>query len=317
MKWYEIRVNTTNEASEAVSEMLTSLGAGGVAIKDPFDIRKELLKPDTLDYADAEFFETLGEDVIIKAYFENSLEINDLLEQINDGLKNISQFLNVGKGLDGYGEIEDQDWSTSWKKHYKPFRLTDRIVIKPTWEHYDAHENDIIVEMDPGMAFGTGTHETTQMCSKLLDKYIKNDADVIDVGCGTAILSIIAAKLGASKVDAIDIDEVAVRVATENISENNESSKINVYQGVLTDLEQNDKKYDIIVANIIANVIIDLASVIPYYLKRKDSLFITSGIIKERKQEVIDACTKSGMVCIDTLSMGEWVAMVFKCQDTL
>ncbi len=317
MKWYEIRVNTTEEASDAVCEMLTTMGAGGVAIMDPFDIRKEILNPNTLDYADDEFLESLGEDVIIKAYFQNGLEINNLLKQINDGLKNISQFLDVGKGLDGYGEIDDEDWSTSWKKYYKPFRLTDRVIIKPTWEEYNSEPNDVVIEMDPGMAFGTGTHETTQMCSKLLDKYIKNDFEVLDVGCGTGILSIIAAKLGAQKVEAIDIDEVAVKVAAENISENKENSKINVFRGVLTDIKQDEKKYDIIVANIIANVIIDLASVIPYYLKMKDSLFITSGIIKERKQDVIDACAKSNMSCIETLEMGEWVAMVFKCQDTL
>ncbi len=317
MKWYEIRVNTTNEASEAVSELLTSMDAGGIAIIDPFDIRKEIFKTDTLDYADDEFIESLGEDVIIKAYFQNTLDINDVLKQINDGLENISQFLNVGKGLEGYGEIEDEDWSTSWKKYYKPFRLTDRIVIKPTWEHYDVLENEIVVEMDPGMAFGTGTHETTQMCSKLLDKYMNNDFEVLDVGCGTGILSIIAAKLGAKNVEAIDIDEVAVKVALENVTTNKENSNINVFRGVLTDLKQNDKKYDIIVANIIANVIIDLATVIPYYLKRKDSLFITSGIIRERKQEVIDACVKNKLSCIETLEIGEWVAMVFKCQDTL
>ncbi|WP_110462067.1 50S ribosomal protein L11 methyltransferase [Ruminiclostridium sufflavum] len=317
MKWYEIRVNTTEEASDAVSEMLTSMGAGGVAIMDPFDIRKEILNPNTLDYADDEFLESLGEDVIIKAYFQNGLDINDVLKQINEGLKNISQFLDIGKGLDGYGEIDDEDWSTSWKKYYKPFRLTDRIVIKPTWEEYEVNPNDIAVEMDPGMAFGTGTHETTQMCSRLLDNYMKDEYEVLDVGCGTGILSIIAGKLGARKVEAIDIDEVAVRVAAENISLNKESSRINVFKGVLTDLAQDEKKYDIIVANIIANVIIDLAEVIPYYLKRKASLFITSGIIKERRQEVVNACLKSGMSCIETLEMGEWVAMVFKCQDTL
>ncbi len=316
MKWYEIRVNTTDEASDAVSEMLTSMGAGGVAIKDPFDIRKEIEKPNTLDYADDDFLEALGEDVIISAYFQDGLEINDLLKQINDGLKNISQFLNVGKGLEGYGEVDDEDWSTAWKKYYKPFRLTDRIVIKPTWEEYKAGEKDIVIEMDPGMAFGTGTHETTQMCSILLDKYMKDDSDVLDVGCGTGILSIIASKLGAKKVEAIDIDQVAVKVARENIEINKETSKIKAFQGILSDLKHEDQKFDIIVANIIANVIIDLSSLIPYYLK-KNSLFITSGIIKERKQDVVDACSKNGMSCMETLEMGEWVAMVFKCPDTL
>ncbi|WP_027627865.1 50S ribosomal protein L11 methyltransferase [Ruminiclostridium cellobioparum] len=316
MKWYEIRISTTDEASDAVAEMLTTMGAGGVAIKDPFDIRKEIEKPGTLDYADDDFLEALGEDVIISAYFQNGLDINDLLKQINDGLMNISQFLDTGKGLEGYGEVDDEDWSTAWKKYYKPFRLTDRIVIKPTWEEYRAEENDIIVEMDPGMAFGTGTHETTQMCSILLDKYMSTNHDVLDVGCGTGILSIIASKLGAKKIEAIDIDEVAVRVAKENIEINGEAGKIKAFQAVLSDLKAGDEKFDIIVANIIANVIIDLSSLIPYYLK-KNSLFITSGIIKERKQDVIDACLKNGMSFIDDLEMGEWVAMVFRCPDTL
>ncbi|MHB8065012.1 MAG: 50S ribosomal protein L11 methyltransferase, partial [Ruminiclostridium sp.] len=138
MKWYEIRVNTTDEASDAVAEMLTSMGAGGVAIQDPFDIRKELLKPNSLDYADDEFLAALGNEVIIQAYFQNGLELTDLLKKVNDGLRNISQFLNIGKGFEGYGEVDDEDWSTSWKKYYKPFKLTDRIVIKPTWEEYTA-----------------------------------------------------------------------------------------------------------------------------------------------------------------------------------
>ncbi len=316
MKWYEIRINTTDEASDAVSEMLTSMGAGGVAIKDPFDIRKEIEKPDTLDYADDHFLETLGEDVIISAYFQNGLNIDDLLRQIDEGLQNISQFLDTGKGLEGYGEVDDEDWSTAWKKYYKPIKLTDRIVIKPTWEEYKAEERDIIIEMDPGMAFGTGTHETTQMCSILLDKYVGCDHDVLDVGCGSGILSIIASKLGAKKVEAIDIDEVAVRVAKENIEINGETPKIKTFKAVLSDLQAEDQKFDIIVANIIANVIIDLSALIPYYLK-KNSLFITSGIIKERKQDVIDACLKNGMSCIDSLEMGEWVAMVFRCPDIL
>ncbi len=316
MKWYEIRVNTTDEASDAVSEMLTSMGAGGVAIMDPFDIRKEILKPNTLDYADDEFLASLGDEVVIKAYFQDGLEISDIINKVNAGLENISQFLNVGTGFDGFSEVDDEDWSTSWKKYYKPFKLTDRIIIKPTWEEYEVQPSDIVVEMDPGMAFGTGTHETTQMCSILLDKHMRDETHVLDIGCGTGILSIIAAKLGAKKVEAVDIDDVAVQVARENILINNENSKISAFRGVLTDLKQDENKYDIIVANIIANVIIDLSSFIPYYLK-KGSIFISSGIIKERKQDVLDACKNNGLSCIETLEMGEWVAMVFKCQDTL
>lgn len=200
MKWYEIRISTTDEASDAVSEMLTTMGAGGVAIKDPFDIKKEILKPNTLDYADDDFLESLGEDVIIQAYFQSGNNIDELLKEINDGLGNISQFLSIGKGIEGYGEVDDEDWSTAWKKYYKPLQLTERIVIKPTWEDYSPKGDEIIIQMDPGMAFGTGTHETTQMCSVLLDKYMRDDTEVLDIGCGTGILSIIAAKLGAKKL---------------------------------------------------------------------------------------------------------------------
>ena len=316
MKWYEIRVSTTAEASDAVSDMLTTMGAGGVAIKDPFDIRKELENPNTLDYADDEFLEALGEDVIIEAYFEESNDITQLLKDVNKGLENISQFLELGKGLLGYGEVDDEDWSTAWKKYYKPFQLTDRVVIKPSWEEYESKPGDIIIEMDPGMAFGTGTHETTKMCSILLDKYVTEGTKILDVGCGTGILSIIASKVGAKSVDAIDIDEVAVRVAKENVQINDEQDKIKIFRGILSDIEKGKNAYDIIVANIIANVIIDLSSDIPYYLEKK-GLFITSGIIKERKQDVIDACISSGLSLIESLEMGEWVAMVFKCPDTL
>ncbi len=314
MIWHEIRIKTTEEAYDAITEMLTSIGAGGVAIEDPNDIIRELSKPDSLDYADDEFLSGLEETVTIKAYFSEERNISELTSLIEEKLKFISQFLDVGEGFVGTSRVDDEDWSTSWKKYYKPLNLTDKLVIKPSWENYESKNNEIIVEMDPGMAFGTGTHETTKMCSVLLEKYIKSGDAVIDLGCGTGILSIIAAKLGAKAVTAVDIDEVAVRVARENCEINNVDDTVEAFRGVIDDLK--NQKADIIVANIIANVIIDISSKVSSYLK-KDGLFITSGIIKERSQEVLETYTKLGFKCEQLEELGEWVAIVFRCIDSL
>jgi ribosomal protein L11 methyltransferase len=314
MKWFEIKVITTQEASDAVTEMLTVAGAGGTSIEDPNDIRQEILKPNTLDYADEEFLDSLGEDVVIKAYFHGDNNIEELTSLIKEKIKFIGNFLNVGKGYEGYTEVDDEDWGTSWKKYYKPLHLTDKLVIKPSWESYDKSNEEIIIELDPGMAFGTGTHETTRMCAVLLEKYMKKGDRIIDVGCGTGILAIIAAKLGASFVTAVDIDEVAVRVAKENIQINNATTSVNVQKGVLNDIEK--EEYDIITANIIADVIIDVSGSVSSYLK-KGGLLITSGIIKERSCEVIDAYEKKGFLKEEVQELGEWVAIVFKCLGSL
>jgi len=313
VKWIEIRIKTTEEAYDAVSYMLTSIGAGGVAIHDPNDIKREAQKPNHIDYVDDEFLNSLGEDVVIKAYFPGETNIPELISLIEEKLAFIGSFLNVGEGYCGYAEMDEEDWSTSWKKYYKPFHLTDRLVVKPSWENYDNKNGEIIIEMNPGMAFGTGTHETTKMCAVLLDKYVKNGHKVIDVGCGTGILSIIASKLGAAEITAVDIDEVAVKVTKENL-EINKVDNVCVFKGVLDDIEK--EKRDIVVANIIANVIIDISSSVPYYLK-KDGLFIASGIIKERKQEVVDEYLKRGFECEEIIELGEWVAIVLRCLDSL
>ena len=264
MKWNEIKIKTSEEAYDAVSYMLTSIGAGGVAIEDPNDIRKEVLKPNSLDYADEKFLNSLGEDVIIKAYFPGDINIFEIIALIKEKLTYINNFLNVGEGYIGYCEVDDEDWSTSWKKYYKPFKLTDGLVVKPTWEKYDNKNDEIVIELDPGMAFGTGTHETTKMCAVFLDKYLKSGCSVIDVGCGSGILSIISCKLGAARVTAVDIDEVAVKVTKENCEINGVEDLVTAFKGVLTDIK--NQKADMVIANIIADVIIDLSSSIPCYL---------------------------------------------------
>ncbi len=372
MNWTEIRIKTTEEASDAVSEMLTSIGAAGVVIEDPNDIRKLIEAPGSLDYADDEFMNSLGEDVLIKAYFscdegeclaadisgEGIAAVTsgegELVALVKEKLAFISNFLDVGEGYSGSSSVDDEDWSTSWKKFYKPFNITEHIVIKPSWEEYFPKAGEIIIELDPGMAFGTGTHETTMLCSQLLEKHLKPDDTVLDAGCGTGILSIVAAKLGAASVTAFDIDEIAVRVTKENCEINGVQQCITAFSGTLegistgvvtaggatggrvTAVDETEMasspdsavrlsgalkaietdKVDIVVANIIADVIVNMTEKVGKYLKR-DGLFITSGIIRERKDDVVKACKENGLSLEEFNEAGEWVAMVFKCQNSL
>lgn len=314
MKWTEVSLKTTEEAYDAICNMLNDIGAGGVAIEDPNDIRRELEKPNTLDYADDKFMESLGEEVIIKAYFNESRSQTELKELITEKLNFIGQFLDIGEGFVGFSDVDDEDWSTAWKKYYKPIQIAENIIIKPSWEEYCHTDKEIVIELDPGMAFGTGTHETTKMCAEFLQKYMEEDFKVLDLGCGSGILSIIAAKLLAKNVYAIDIDEVAVRVSNENSILNKTEDIVKTDVGIIDNVPV--EKYDIVVANIIASVIVDISSQVPQYLD-KGGLFVTSGIIKERKEEVIEAYTNNGFELIDENELGEWVAMVFKCQNSL
>ena len=314
MKWTEVYIKTTEEASDAISEMLTTTGAGGVVIEDPNEIRRQIESPGSIDYADQDIMDSLGTEVTIKAYFNEEYKPDELAVLIKEKLSFISQFLDVGQGYTGYERVDDEDWATAWKKHYKPFHISESVVIKPSWEEYEKQDGEIVIELDPGMAFGTGTHETTRLCSQLLERYVKKGDNVVDVGCGTGILSIIALKLGANKVTAVDIDEVAVRVTKENCVINGVQDGISVSKGVLADLEP--EKADIVVANIIADVIIGLSSQVPKYLK-KSGILLTSGIIRERKEEVIRTYTGNGFEFVSIDEMGEWVAIVFKCQDSL
>ncbi|TYP54982.1 50S ribosomal protein L11 methyltransferase [Thermosediminibacter litoriperuensis] len=305
MKWIEIKVKTSTEAIEAISNILYEAGAAGVVIEDP----KDLLNRDgeTWEYVD------IPEDIdfeqaVVTGYLPESARLNDILREIGQRIADLPRFgLDVGSGEMEVSFVDENDWANAWKAYYDTIHIGKRLVIKPSWLDYEPEREEVVIELDPGMAFGTGTHETTAMCLEFLEKYIEGGETVIDVGCGSGILSIAAAKLGAGKVLAVDKDEVAVKVARENIKRNDATQAVEVIKG--EGLDGVDIKADIIVANIIADVIIDLAGAAASKLKN-EGLFISSGIIKSRKESVYRALDRAGLVVIEEAEKGDWLALV-------
>ena len=319
MKWHEVILNTTNEAYEAMSHMLISIGSSGLAIEEVdrqgdeqkrgrfFSLPKQTDEP-------SPYLQKNRPLVCLRAFFPETKDIKNITKLINEKIATISKYLYTGDTFFDIKEINEEDWAESWKKHYKPIRIAKKAVVKPSWYDYKNRHNRIIIELDPGMAFGTGTHETTRLCAVLLEKYLKKSDRVIDVGCGSGILSILAAKLGADKVVAVDIDETAVKIAKENCTINHVNNKINVSNGELKDIK--DTYASVVVANIIADIIIDLKEELQKRLQ-KDKILIVSGIIKERMQDVIKTFDNKGFEYIEKKEKGEWVAIVFKCTGSL
>ena len=312
MKWIEVQVKTTTEAEEAVANILYEAGVGGLAIEDPNDVLAFTQNEDSWDYIDPSLLNHVFEGIIIKAYFPESADLLDKIELIKQNIEKIPQY-NLDKGLGEVtvSEVDEKDWAETWKKYYKPKKVGEKIVIVPTWEEYERKGEDIIVELDPGMAFGTGTHETTTMCIRQLEKYIKPEHTVFDIGCGSGILSIVSAKLGAKKVIAVDIDEVPIRVSKENIELNSVSDIVDVRRGNLLDVV--DEKADLVVSNIIAEVIVELSKDIVNYLN-PNGIFIASGIITEKKDMVKDALEKKGFNILQIDVINDWACIISKLE---
>ncbi|EZP76204.1 ribosomal protein L11 methyltransferase [Parageobacillus genomosp. 1] len=310
MKWSEISIHTTHEAVEAISNILHEAGAGGVVIEDPHDLMKERedwfgevyeLNPD--DYPE--------EGVIIKAYLPVNSFLGETVEEIKQAINNLLLYdIDIGKNKITISEVNEEEWATAWKKYYNPVKISEKFTIVPTWEVYEPVSSDeLIIELDPGMAFGTGTHPTTVMCIQALEKYVKPGDTVIDVGTGSGILSIAAAMLGAKSVRALDLDPVAVDSARLNVKLNKVQHIVTVSQNNL--LDYIDERANIIVANILAEIILRFVDD-AYRLLEKDGYFITSGIIQAKKQEVKDGLTAAGFVIEETLVMEDWVAFIAK-----
>lgn len=319
MKWKKVTVETTTEATDMLSFLLDEKGVEGIEIEDKVPLSEEDKKAMFIDILP----ELPPDDgvALISCYVEEHEDIDGLKEYIRQELHDMSAYMDVGSGLITVGETEDKDWMNNWKEFFHPFRLEGNIVIQPTWtERYEVEKDDIVIHIDPGTAFGTGSHETTKLCIANLKKYIRKDglSEVLDAGCGSGILSIIAMKLGAKRVYGIDIDELAVKASMENLALNQipEDAYQIVKGDVIGDREFADSvaeigQYDIVTANILADVIIPLSGVIRPFMK-KDAVFITSGIIDMKEEAVKEALIHNGFEIVDLSRMGEWVSIVAK-----
>ncbi|MEN6413314.1 MAG: 50S ribosomal protein L11 methyltransferase [Veillonellales bacterium] len=308
MKWAEISIQTTHEATEAVANIFHELGSSGVVIEDP-ELINAYRRSGAWDYCDIPE-ETDTETVIVKAYLPVDEHLKEKLHVFETAVDElVTHNLDKGNGSIQCQEIKEEDWASSWKEYFHPVRIGEKIVIKPSWEEYQPLTKDIVIELDPGMAFGTGTHHTTAMCSRCLEEGMKPGDIVFDVGTGSGILSIAAAKLGAAGVQAVDLDSVAVRVARENVALNHVEPVVRVVQGDL--LTGVTGKANIIIANIIADIIIKLLPDIPDHLQ-DDGLFIASGIISERLSDVTAAILECGLVVDKVVEEDGWVAIMIR-----
>lgn len=315
MNYHQITVHTVTEAVEAISYAFTELGAGGVEIFDPKDILNQEKDPTSWDYIDEDLLKDLKRDeVLMRCYFSTEViptptALEDLVLKLKNALDEMSQYLPLGSAEIDTKLMAEEEWADAWKKYYKPFHLGHHIFVVPSWVEAESGEEDIRIELDPGMAFGTGTHETTSMCMELLEEQVQNGYTVMDIGCGSGILGIVAAKVGASHVICSDLDPNAVLVAKENVLKNQVDEKVQVYAGDLTEVPaMKDVKADLIVANIIADVIIILAPSAKQFLK-KGGCFITSGIIRERRFDVEKALKEAGYQIEEVKEQGSWVAI--------
>ena len=311
MQWREISVHTTTEGADMISAVLMELGAVGTEIVDRNDV-PDPDKPGVYwELYDKKILENMPEDVLVKGWFEQDSNVEDTLRRLREALNMIAGMdmgLDFGTLAIDQEHVKDEDWAEEWKKYYKPFRIGTHLVVKPTWEAYTAQPDDIVIELDPGMAFGTGTHETTNMCMQLLEKHLKDGMRVMDVGTGSGILAIAAAKLGANNILAIDIDPDAVKVAIENVALNGAEEQVRVVVGDLCKSEA--MPCELAVANIVADAICMLAGPMTRHLE-KDGLLICSGIIREKEQQVMDAAIEAGYKLHDRIEKGEWVALCF------
>lgn len=311
--WIEIRVITKSEALEPISGIFYGLDCKGVAIEDPEDITTREQGPLTWDFADINILEYKGKAAVVKAYFADEDNIADIEKYINEKVEELKSFgIDVGEGKVVVAKIHEEDWANNWKKYYKPTKIGNNIVIKPMWEEYMAKANEVVVDLDPGMAFGTGTHETTRMCVAALEKYTNKDTVVFDIGTGSGILAIVAAKLGAKHVVGVDLDPVAVDSAKENLKLNS-LDNIEILEGNLLDVVEG--KADLVVANILAEIICFVVEDVKKALN-KGGIFISSGIIHDRRQMVIDKLEENNFEVIEVNKDGEWNCIVAKLKES-
>ena len=305
--WIEITIHTTNEASEIVESILLDYGSTGVAIEDPTTLEENLHDDfGTIVELSPTDFPDVG--VIVKGYI-NELNFDDeTFTRFKGELEQLGQNINIGEFFKiETTTIKDSDWENSWKDYFDILNIGEKFVIVPTWREYENEENKYVINIDPGMAFGTGGHETTSLCIKNLEKYVKPHDNIIDVGCGSGILSIAASYLTDGEIKAVDLDKLAVDVSHENFALNNLENRIAVEEASL--LTKETKKYNVIVANILAHII-ELMLDDAYKLLEDGGYYITSGIIKDRKDELLEKTLERGFKLVEETSDNEWYSFV-------
>ena len=301
--WLELSVAVDIAAVEAVSAILQEHGEGGVAINQPVssDLEGERYGLDT------------SRPTVVSTYIPYDGEAVNRRERVEQALWHLRAFDLAPIGPLQERQVAEEDWQQAWRDHYHPLRIGRHVLIKPTWREAEVQPGDIVLDLDPGMAFGTGSHQTTAMCLMLLEERVRPGMVVLDQGSGSGILAILAAKLGAAAVDAVDITAVAVRTAQDNVVQNGLSERVRVWQ-VGDDepaggKQRGERRYDLIVANIIARVIAALAPSLVAALAPGGTL-IASGIIREREDEVVAALEDAGLKVDERRHQDEWVAVV-------
>lgn len=319
MEWIEVFVATSQMGLEPVEGVLYQCGLNGLMIHDEADFAEFLENPNReWDYVADELVEEKQEQTTgITFFLRDNLYGREQLSQIKSALQSVKETekeLDLGSLEVTMKNVAEEDWANNWKKYFKPFPVGDKIMIKPSWEELPAQTDKIILKIDPGHIFGTGTHETTQLCMELIEKYVKKDDMVLDIGCGSGILSIASLLLDAKEADAVDIDPNAIQIAYENSDRNDiDRSRYHVKAGnILEDKElqasYSGKKYDLVAANIVADVIIALTKQVPDYIK-DGGIFLCSGIITERKEDVLEALKAANFAVLDIKEKTSWVAI--------
>lgn len=312
MKWNQFRLKTTTEAEDIVSSMLADLGIEGVQIEDKIPLTqsdKEQMFVDILP--------DMPEDdgcAYLTFYLDEEVDKHEMLLKVRQELEEMRSYLNVGDCTIEESKTEDVDWVNNWKQYFHQFYIDDILVI-PSWENVEAKDSDkMVIHIDPGTAFGTGMHETTQLRIRQLKKYVTEDTEILDVGCGSGILGMLALKFGAKHSVGTDLDPCAIDATYENMDNNGISrDQYEVMIGnIIDDKEVQDKvgyeKYDIVAANILADVLVPLTPVIIHQLK-KGGIYITSGIIEDKEEVVVEAVKKAGLEVLEVNHQGEWVSV--------
>ncbi|RHV01349.1 50S ribosomal protein L11 methyltransferase [Firmicutes bacterium OM07-11] len=312
MKWKSFRLKTTTQAEDIVSSMLADLGIEGVQIEDKIPLTaadKEQMFVDILP-------ETEADDGIayLSFYLEEDADTESILKNVRQELEEMSEFMDLGECSIEESETEDVDWVNNWKQYFHQFYVDDILII-PSWEDVKPEDEDkMVIHIDPGTAFGTGMHETTQLCIRQIRKHVTQDTEILDVGCGSGILGMLALKFGAKHSVGTDLDPCAIDATYENMEVNGISKdQYEVMIGnIIDDKAVQDKVgyecYDIVVANILADVLVALTPVIVNQLK-KGGIYITSGIIDDKEETVVEAVKKAGLEVLEVTYQGEWVSV--------